>query len=298
MSSLGQLVAGISHEINTPLLYLANNAELLRERLDLFDAFTQNCNTAFSLRPDDFSDRTGYQVALAQSLKKLRAAVIEDDLLGSIEEANELLADSSAGLEELTEMARGLKDFSRLDRAPIESFDVNAGLERTLLIARGALKHKARVSKFFDEIPEIQCAPSQINQVFLNLLTNAAHAIEEHGEIVVRTAPHGDAHVAVTIADNGCGISPENLTKIRDPFFTTKEVGSGTGLGLSIVDQIIGAHGGELHIESELGKGSVFTVILPIESHDIGANAEADPLLGLDASEEPTPYTTSYAAAG
>jgi two-component system NtrC family sensor kinase len=297
MSSLGQLVAGISHEINTPLLYLANNAELLRERLDLFDAFTQNCNTAFSLRPDDFSDRTGYQVALAQSLKKLRAAVVEDDLLGSIEEANELLADSSAGLEELTEMARGLKDFSRLDRAPIEAFDVNAGLERTLLIARGALKHKANVSRFFGEIPEIQCSPSQINQVFLNLLTNAAHAIEDHGEIVVRTAPHGDAHVAVTIADNGCGISPENLTKIRDPFFTTKEVGSGTGLGLSIVDQIISAHGGELRIESELGKGSAFTVILPIESNDAGTTTDENPLLGLD-DEVQTPYTTSYAAAG
>ena len=299
MSSLGQLIAGISHEINTPLLYLANNAELIRERLDLVDNFTRRCNAAFSLRPGDFPDRRAYQLALAQALKQLQISVIEDDLLASIEEANELLADSCSGLDDLTEMARGLKDFSRLDRSPVESFDVNAGLERSLLIARSALKHKANISKFFGEIPEIRCAPSQINQVFLNLLTNAAHAIESHGEIVVRSALHGENHIAVTISDTGCGISPENLAKIRDPFFTTKAVGTGTGLGLSIVDQIIQAHGGELRIESELGKGSAFTIILPIAaSSSVAGPASEGADLEADEDTSALEHPADLAAAG
>lgn len=274
MSSLGQLVAGISHEINTPLLYLANNAELLRERIGALDAFIRRSDAAFKLRAEDYPDRRAYQVALANALKQLHATLVEDDLIASVEEAGELLDDSSAGLEDLTEMAQGLKDFSRLDRAPVESFDVNAGLERSLLIARSALKHKANVGKFYGEIPEIRCAPSQLNQVFLNLLTNAAQAIEEHGEIVVRTEMRGEDHVAITISDTGCGIPPENLAKICDPFFTTKTVGTGTGLGLSIVDQIVTAHGGTLEIESEPGRGSAFTLVLPIAGADAGQGAE------------------------
>jgi signal transduction histidine kinase len=158
-----------------------------------------------------------------------------------------------------------LKDFSRLDRAPIASFDVNAGLDKTLLIAKNIVKHKAAVNKFYGEIPEIECSPSQINQVFLNIITNAAQAIETQGEIVITTKLHGTDRVAIRISDTGCGIPEENLSKIRDPFFTTKEVGTGTGLGLSIVDEIIRSHFGELEVESVVGKGSTFTVILPIK---------------------------------
>ena len=280
MSSLGQLVAGISHEINTPLLYLANNAELIRERLELFDDFTQRSAAAYALRLDDFEDRKSYQMALATALRNLQVSITQDDLPASIEEARELLDDSTHGLNELTQMAQGLKDFSRMDRAPVESFDVNAGLERSLLIARSALKHKANVSKMFGDLPEIQCAPSQLNQVFLNLLTNAAQAIEEQGEIVIRTERRDEEHISVTISDTGCGISAEDLAKIRDPFFTTKEVGTGTGLGLAIVEQIITAHGGELHVESEPGRGSAFTIVLPISpSGDPEDAANDDELL-------------------
>jgi signal transduction histidine kinase len=158
-----------------------------------------------------------------------------------------------------------LKDFSRLDRAPTARFDVNAGLDKTLLIARNVTKQKADVMRLYGEVPEIECSPSQINQVFLNLVTNAAQAIETHGQIAVTTKLHDAEHVAVRIADTGCGIPPELMTKIRDPFFTTKEVGAGTGLGLSIVDEIVRAHHGRLEIESQVGKGSAFTVILPIK---------------------------------
>ena len=290
MSSLGQLVAGISHEINTPLLYLANNAELIQERLDLMEAFMRRCSATFSLRAEDFDDRKTYQLALAKALKDLHTTLRQDDLLACIDEAEELLHDSTAGLADLTELAQGLKDFSRLDRAPIENFDINSGLERSLLIARGALKHKANISKFFGDLPEIQCAPSQLNQVFLNLLTNAAQAIEEHGEIVIKTECIEDTHVSITISDTGCGISAEDLAKVRDPFFTTKSVGTGTGLGLSIVEQIIQAHGGELKIESVLGKGSAFTIMLPVRHDDMHSGAS-------DSSAD-TDFADQLAAAG
>lgn len=264
MSSLGQLVAGISHEINTPLLYLANNAVLIQERLHLLGEFVKKCNDAFSLKTEQFADRNEFQAKLIGSLKNVKKMLQKEDLEASVQEAEDLAQDSIEGLEDLTEMAQSLKDFSRLDRAPIASFDVNSGLDKTLTIARNVIKTKADVRKFYGEVPEIECSPSQINQVFLNLLTNAAQAIEGHGEIVITTRRHGADHVAISIADNGCGIPAEILDKISDPFFTTKEVGSGTGLGLSIVDEIVRSHHGELKIESEVGRGSVFTVILPI----------------------------------
>src|SRR5690606_4451446 len=260
----GQLVAGISHEINTPLLYLANNAVLIQERLQLFREFVTKCNEAFSIKADQFEDRNAFQAKFIGALKGVKKMLQQEDLEATVQEAEDLTQDSIEGLEALTEMAQSLKDFSRLDRAPVASFDVNQGLEKTLTIARNVIKHKADVRKFYGDVPEIECSPSQINQVFLNLLTNAAQAIEDRGEIVITTKRHDDEHVAISIADNGCGIPPEIMDKIRDPFFTTKEVGSGTGLGLSIVDEIVRSHHGELKIESEVGRGSVFTVILPI----------------------------------
>ena len=274
MSSLGQLVAGISHEINTPLLYLANNAELVRERLEPLRDFITSCTTAFSIKSEDFPDRATYQTNFVNALKDVKTQLRDFELEATIEEIQDLTRDSIAGLGELTEMAQSLKDFSRLDRAPIASFDVNAGLDKTLLIAKNIVKNKAVVSKFYGEIPEIQCSPSQVNQVFLNIITNAAQAIESHGEIVIETKLRDENHVAIRIADTGCGIPEENLAKIRDPFFTTKEVGTGTGLGLSIVDEIIRSHNGELLVESVVGKGSTFTVILPIRRSTTDASIQ------------------------
>jgi signal transduction histidine kinase len=143
------------------------------------------------------------------------------------------------------------------------------------------------VSKFYGEIPEIQCSPSQINQVFLNIITNAAQAIESHGEIAITTRVHDKDHVGIRISDTGCGIPEENLSKIRDPFFTTKEVGTGTGLGLSIVDEIIRSHHGQLLVESQVGKGSVFTIVLPIKSAAMAAaNAAKEAAFAEDPAED------------
>src|SRR5262249_15487304 len=159
---------------------------------------------------------------------------------------------------------------------PVASFDVNAGIDKTLVIAKNIVKHKANVRKFYGEIPEIQCSPSQINQVFLNIITNAAQAIEKHGEIVITTKLYDAQHVAISIADTGGGIPEETQSKISDPFFTTKEVGTGTGLGLSIVDEFIRSHNGNLLIESEVGKGSVFTMVLPIKHVAVAAEAPGE----------------------
>jgi signal transduction histidine kinase len=282
MSSLGQLVAGISHEINTPLLYLSNNAVLIQERVQLMRGFVQRCARAFELDPAKCRDRSEFQTKLVHALKEVKQMLEREDLESTTEEAMDLARDSIEGLGDLTEMAQSLKDFSRLDRAPVASFDVNSGLDKTLLIARNIIKHKADVRKFYGDVPEIECSPSQINQVFLNLITNAAQAIEHYGEIVITTKRRDADHLAISIADNGCGIPEDIMDKIRDPFFTTKEVGTGTGLGLSIVDEIIRSHGGELSIKSEVGKGSVFTVVLPIKhAHQAGTAPESADASGL-----------------
>jgi len=258
MSSLGELVAGISHEINTPLWYLISNATVMQERLDViseFCAIAERMIEAVKAR-DGVKDAVGHGLIDMQKMLK-------DGFRDDIDESKELIGDSIEGLEELTELAQSLKDFSRLDRAQRGDFDVHDGLDKALLIAKNRLKNKATVHKHFGDVPTIHCSPSQINQIFLNLLTNAADAIEETGEIVIQTAAD-DRRVRISISDTGSGIPEDLMSKIRDPFFTTKEVGKGTGLGLSIVEQIVSSHGGELLIESETGKGTTVTIVLPL----------------------------------
>ena len=260
MSSLGELVAGISHEINTPLWYLINNATIIQERLESLSTLATTADTMIG------AIRSGNNVkqTLQNGLREMQA-MLADGMKDDLEEANDLVKDSIEGLEDLTELAQSLKDFSRLDRAQQGQFDVNEGLEKTLLITKNKLKNKVTVHKHFGDVPSIYCSPSQINQIFLNLITNSADAIEESGEVVVRSWEE-DGKVKVSIADSGCGIPDDVMDKIRDPFFTTKEVGKGTGLGLSIVDRIVSAHNGELTIDSEVGKGTVITVTLPTEA--------------------------------
>jgi signal transduction histidine kinase len=175
-----------------------------------------------------------------------------------------LTKDGLHGIEQISELVGNLKNFSRLDRSKVASFNVNEGLSATLVIAKPQLRG-VEVERRFGEIPSITCSPSQVNQVFLNLVTNAAQAIEgPEKAIVITTRREGKDAVAVEVADNGKGIPPEVLPKIFDPFFTTKEVGKGTGLGLSIVYKIVQQHGGRIDVKSTVGKGTVFTVVLPV----------------------------------
>ena len=159
-------------------------------------------------------------------------------------------------------MAQSLKDFSRLDRASTAQADLNEGLEKTLVIAKNVLKGSVEIQKSFAELPLVTCSPSQINQVFLNLIKNASDAMDRTGVLTLTTWSDDD-FVHVSVKDTGHGMDEETLAKIRDPFFTTKEVGKGTGLGLSISQKIVDAHEGRLDIQSTLGEGSTFTLSLP-----------------------------------
>ena len=269
MSSLGELVAGISHEINTPLWYLISNSTVMQERMDQVGEFVDIGEQMLTA----VKSGTDVKKSVSRGLTDMQR-MLNDGMKDDIDEAKDLIKDSIEGLEELTELAQSLKDFSRLDRARHGEFNVNDGLDKTLLIAKNRLKNKVTVHKHYGEVPDINCSPSQINQVFLNLLTNAADAIEESGDVVLRTVAENN-RVRISIADTGAGIPEDVLAKIRDPFFTTKEVGKGTGLGLSIVDQIITSHGGELQIESEPGKGTTVTIVLPIIATTPGEETEA-----------------------
>lgn len=268
MSSLGEMVAGISHEINTPLWYLMNNSSVVQERLDVVSKL---CDVAEGMVAAARS-RTAVNETVGRGLVEMDR-LMNEGIRDDIDEAKSLVQDSIDGLDDLTALAQGLKDFSRLDRAQQGEFDVNTGLDRTLLIAKSRIKHKATVHKHYGDVPKIYCSPSQINQIFLNLLTNAADSIVERGEIVIHTCEQ-NGNVEISIADTGCGIEADVMQKIRNPFFTTKETGKGTGLGLSIVDRIVAEHGGELRIESEPGKGTTVTVVLPAIENEIADTSE------------------------
>ncbi|MDH4284272.1 MAG: ATP-binding protein, partial [Gallionellaceae bacterium] len=158
-----------------------------------------------------------------------------------------------------------LKDFSHVDAGEEWHYsDLRKGLDSTLNIVHNEIKYKADVVKEYGELPEVECLSSQLNQVFMNLLVNATHAIEERGTITIRTGQQGE-EVWMEVADTGKGIKPEHLTKIFDPFFTTKPVGKGTGLGLSLSYSIVQKHHGRIEVESEVGKGTTFRVWLPVK---------------------------------
>ena len=260
MASLGQMVAGVAHEINTPLGYVRNNVEMVQ------DVFAQICERLgqHEALATMLTDETVDEAALTAKLFELNASGADLRESRLIEDTQALFGDTLFGVDTIKELVVNLRNFSRLDAARVERVSLNDCLDQTLLIATPVLKHKVEVIRRYGEIPLVPCSPSQINQVLLNLLTNAAQAIEhDRGKLLVKTEAEGDA-VRVSIQDNGKGIAPEHLSRIFDPFFTTKPVGQGTGLGLSISHQIVQAHGGSLQVASVVGKGTRFVLSLPL----------------------------------
>lgn len=260
MSSLGQMVAGIAHEINTPLAYVKNSLGSVAGKLPDVKQLIVETNKLLKLMEDASPDPARLQ-AKYTSVRGLIHHFAEQQALA---ELGQLANDGLYGIEQISEIVLNLKNFSRLDRSKVSSFNLNEGLDSALILAKHELKHLT-VKKQFGDIPAITCSPSQLNQVFLNLINNAAQAIESgSGEITLSTRMEGTDHVAVEIADNGKGIPPEIMSKIFDPFFTTKAVGKGTGLGLSISYKIIEQHGGSISVDSTVGKGTRFTILLPL----------------------------------
>jgi len=260
MSSLGQMVAGVAHEVNTPLGYVKSNLQLL---LDAHKELTSLLALHQKLKEQILH---GSSSAVAKLLNEIEERSETATLHAEVEK---LCLNSLDGIERIQDLVSSLKNFSRLDEAAFKQIDLNENIESTLKIAAHLIREKGiKVEKDFGTLPEIPAYPAQLNQVFLNLLTNAVQAItHDKGKIKITTRKEGE-HVVVKVSDNGTGILPEHLNKIFEPFFTTKEVGKGTGLGLSIVYKIIEKHGGKISVESEVGKGSTFTVLLPIERTD------------------------------
>jgi PAS domain S-box-containing protein len=249
MASIGLLAAGVAHEINNPLAFISANFGALerdaRDILRLINAFE------------------GVEGLLPGDARAPVACMKQDIGLDDIRlDLDDLFKESREGLQRVKHIVQNLKDFSRPGGTQKEMADLEQGLDSTLNVAWNEIKYKADVVKEYAGIPALYCLPSQINQVFLNLLINAAHAIEGKGTIVVRTG-HDRQVVWVEVEDNGSGIAPEHLGHIFEPFFTTKPVGKGTGLGLSIVYGIVQSHQGTIDVKSVVGRGTTFRVTLP-----------------------------------
>ncbi|MDQ1314370.1 MAG: hypothetical protein QG662_479 [Pseudomonadota bacterium] len=260
MASLGQMVAGVAHEINTPLGYVQNNMELVRDAYGKWGELNGVYDALFGLMnsPDaSEADLSGYFSRL-RDMREEFAEVYPQESMES------LFSDSLYGLRQISEIVVNLKNFSRLDQAAVDNIDINECMISALTIGKNVIKHKAEVVRDFGALPKVSCSPSQINQVFLNLVTNAAQAIDGYGKIVVKTLAD-EQWVHAVVRDSGKGISAEHLARIYDPFFTTKPIGEGTGLGLSIVFGIVKDHGGQIRVKSEVGKGTAFCVSLPIK---------------------------------
>ena len=254
LASLGQLAAGIAHEVNNPIGFVASNLGAL----DSYFARLQDMLKAYL----DAEPAIG-PATLQASLVKLRS---EMELAYILDDIPLLISESKDGISRVGQIVRDLKDFSRVDSSQDWQWaNLHQGIDSTLNIAASELKYKADLVKQYSVLPEVECLPSQINQVIMNLVVNAAHAMgTERGTITVRTGCANDDKVWIEVADNGCGIPAQSLQKIFDPFYTTKPVGQGTGLGLSLSYGIIKRHCGEIHVHSEVGVGTTFRVELPV----------------------------------
>jgi len=236
MASLGLLTAGLAHEINTPLGAIHSNN----------DTISRSIAKIRKIRADE---------SLSDSERRLAETRLVDIM-------EELCQNTSIAAERLISIVGSLKNFARLDEADFQTADIHEGLESTLTIVQHQFKNKIEVVKQYGNIPPVDCHPNALNQVFMNLLVNAAQAIPDRGTITIKTSKKGDS-VRIAISDTGVGISEENLPKVFDPGFTTKGVGVGTGLGLSICYKIIQEHQGKIEVESS-DRGTTFTIVLPL----------------------------------
>lgn len=252
LASIGQLAAGVAHEINNPVAFVNSNLGTLRDYVeDLFKTLA-----AYEQSEKELSPAT--QKAMDDLKQQIDLAYLREDM-GS------LLSESMDGLQRVKRIVQDLRDFSHVDDSGKQMASLETGLDSTLNVVWSALKDRVEVRKEYAGIPEIECIPSQINQVFMNLLINAGQAIDGPGSVTLRTGSDS-VHVWAEVCDSGSGIAPETLDRIFDPFFTTRPVGTGPGLGLSIAYGIVSRHGGRIEVHSEPGTGATFRVVLPRQS--------------------------------
>ncbi|MFC3380182.1 ATP-binding protein [Rugamonas sp. CCM 8940] len=263
LASIGQLAAGVAHEINNPIGYIFSNFGTLQTYLaQLFDML-------------DVYQQAEASVGDPEMAARLRAMRDDIDLGFLREDIPALMTESKEGIVRVRHIVQDLKDFSRVDANQEWVWaNLHQGIDSTLNIVANEVKYKAEVVKEYGDIPDIECLPLQINQVVMNLVVNAAHAIgAERGRIAVRTGVLDAEQVWIEVEDNGSGISPEALSRIFDPFFTTKAVGKGTGLGLSLAYGIVQKHAGRIEVDTELGRGTRFRVLLPVRHSEAAKEA-------------------------
>ncbi|MFL6631983.1 MAG: ATP-binding protein [Massilia sp.] len=252
MASIGQLAAGVAHEINNPIGFVNSNMGTLRHYvgtlLNVVDAYGAAVHKA--------APGSALEAQIDAINRGADLGYLKDDIA-------DLVSESMDGLKRVKDIVQALKDFSHVGQNDWQYADVHAGLDTTLNIVANEIKYKATVEKHYGKLPEVKCLASQLNQVFMNLLVNAAQAIKNRGVITIATGSN-DGWVWVKISDNGSGIPQENLKRIFEPFFTTKPVGSGTGLGLSLSYSIVNKHGGRIEVASKPDVGTVFTIKLPV----------------------------------
>ena len=266
MASIGQLAAGVAHEVNNPVGFISSNLGTLRDYIEdvrqVIDAQRFSIKTATECR-----DVEHYAAINAKAIVNLNALLKKIDLDFLMGDMNDLLDESIDGVNRIRKIVADLLDFSRSHSSDYKHADINALLEKTLSMAWNELKYKTEVNRDFGELPAVYCNDGKMAQVFLNLLLNASHAIEERGSITITTRHIGD-DISIMIADSGVGMPKNIISNIFDPFFTTKNVREGTGLGLHIVRSVIEAHQGTISVDSQVGQGTSFIILLPVTGLD------------------------------
>ncbi|MCF7913552.1 MAG: HAMP domain-containing protein [Spirochaetaceae bacterium] len=263
LASIGQLAAGVAHEINNPVGYIMSNLSTLQEYLQVL---TRLCEQEETLEQSVLNEDLPGSKSVISSIRDYKQ---REDYNFILEDVGPLLKASLSGTKRVRNIIADLKDFARMDEAKLDFCNVNDSIEKALQISWNELKYKSEVVRNFGNIPLIEANQMQLTQVFINMLVNAAQAIESHGTITIATRREENT-VAIAISDTGHGMSREDIKRIFDPFFTKKKVGRGTGMGLSISHGIIQRHGGSIQVESEQGKGTTFITRLPIRATEEG----------------------------
>ncbi|KKK86892.1 hypothetical protein LCGC14_2758690 [marine sediment metagenome] len=256
LASVGQLTAGIAHELNNPINFISGNVNPLKRDLEDIYKILEKYDTV--IKELNLSTSFGEVDKLKENL----------DFQFLLKEISSLIAGIGEGAHRSSEIVKGLRSFSRLDDEKFLKTDIHDGIDSTLILLYNKTKHKIKIKKEYGDLPEVECLPSKIKQVFMNILTNSIQSIADKGEIFIETISSGIG-VKILIRDTGSGMSPETKKHIFEPFFTTKEVGSGTGLGMSISFGIIEQHNGNIDVFSEEGKGTEFIISLPISQSTI-----------------------------
>jgi PAS domain S-box-containing protein len=261
LQAIGQLSAGIAHEINNPVGYILSNLNTMGEYCkDLRRLYAQA--RAAAAAAEQGREPAALLAEFTRMDREVKGDVMADDL-------HEIVADCSLGTERIRDIVRSLREFSHVDEKELKPTDLNRCLEDALRICWNELKYKAEVKKEYGDLPLVPCYPQRLGQVFINLLLNAGQSISKKGQVFLATGVEG-GEIVVRVRDTGCGISPEDLRKIFEPFFTTKAVGSGTGLGLHVAYKIVTAHGGKIEVKSKVGEGTEFSVRLPLSGPKAG----------------------------